>query len=64
MSAAFKANISTLQIVEVVVNTSQKWVDQKLCDQRLFGRILISHESIQSIRFSVLFKFLMVTFPC
>ena len=64
MSAAFKANISTLQIVEVDVNTSQKWVDQKLCDQRLFGRILISHESIQSMRFSVLFIFLMATHIC
>jgi len=41
MTAAFKPNVSTLQIVEVDVDvsTAQKWVDQKSCDQMLFGKI-------------------------
>jgi hypothetical protein len=32
MSAAFKVDVSTLQIVEVSVSTAQKWVGKQLCD--------------------------------
>jgi hypothetical protein len=38
MSAAFKPDVSTLQIVEVGVSTAQKWVDKQSCDQGPFGR--------------------------